>query len=112
MAIAVQVRRKVLAALDRGESAASIAQRFEIGERSVYRLQQRAREGQPVEPQVTGPRGPTKLTPADQRLLREAVETNRGVTARQMVPRLSVEVAESTICRAWKKMGLSLKKSL
>jgi transposase len=107
----VQVREKVLAALGRGESAGSIAKRLEVGERSVYRLQARRRAGLPIEPGKTGARGPTKLTPGDERLLREEVERRPGVTAKQMIPLLSVPVVESTICRAWQRMGLSLKKS-
>ena len=111
MAIAVQVREKVLAALGRGESAGSIARRFEIGVRSVYRLQARRRAGLPVEPSKTGVKGPTKLTPGDERILREEVERRPGVTAKQMIPLLSVAVAESTVCRAWRRMGMSFKKS-
>lgn len=111
MAIAVQVRKKVLAALERGESAASISKRFEIGERSVYRLQERQRVGKPIEPEKTGVKGSTKLTPEDERLLREAVERQPGVTAKQVIPLLSVQVVESTVCRAWNRMGLSFKKS-
>ena len=108
MAIALQVRRKVPGALGRDESAAAIARRLEVGERSVYRLQRRARGGRPLEPLATGPRGPTKLTPGNLRMLREAVEQDRSVTAGQVIPRLSMPVAVSTVCRAWKRMGLSL----
>lgn len=111
MAIAVQVRKKVFLALGRGESAGSIARRFEIGERSVYRLQARERAGLPVEPGKTGVKGATKLTPEDERLLREQVERRPGVTAKQMIPLLSVRVVESTVCRAWQRLGLSFKKS-
>ncbi|MEM8737921.1 MAG: helix-turn-helix domain-containing protein [Planctomycetota bacterium] len=54
MAIEVQTRRKILKALERGESASSIATRFEVGERTVYRLQSRSRAGKPIEPDKTG----------------------------------------------------------
>ena len=111
MAIAVQVREKVLAALGRRESAGSIARRLEIGERSVYRLQARQKAGLPIEPGKPGAKGPTKLTPEDERRLREEVERRPGVTAKQMIPLLSVQVVESTVCRAWRRMGLSLRKS-
>lgn len=100
MAIAVQVRKKVLAALERGDSATSIARRLEVGERSVYRLQARQRAGLPIEPGKPGVKRPTKLTPQDERLLREEVERRPGVTAKQMIPLLSVPVVESTVCRA------------
>jgi len=111
MAHPIQLRAKVLAALDRGESAASIARRFEIGERTVYRLQQRRREGQPLAPAKSGPKSFVKLTEQDLQLLREAVQRQPGITARQMIPKLSVQVVESTVCRAWKRLNLSFKKS-
>jgi transposase len=111
MAVPVQLRAKVLAALDRGESAASIARRFEIGERTVYRLQRRQRQGLPLTPAKSGPKGFVKLTQQDLQLLREAVQRQPGITAKQMIPQLSVQVVESTVCRAWKRLGLSSKKS-
>lgn len=111
MAHSLQLRRKVLAALERGESAASIAQRFEIGERTVYRLQERQRQGDSIEPNKTGPKRPTKLTPQDEQLLREVVVKQPGITAKQVTSMLSVQVVESTVCRAWKRLGITLKKS-
>jgi len=111
MVHSIQLRKKVLAALDRGESAASIARRFEIGERTVYRLQQRRRAGRPIEPDKCGPRRPTKLTPADDAVLREQIRLRPGITAQELIPQLGVEVAISTVCRRLKRLGLSLKKS-
>jgi len=111
MAVPVDTRRKILAALERGEAAASIALRFEIGERTVYRLQARHRTNLPVEPGKTGPLGPTKLTPDDEKLLLEAVRDRPGITAAEMAEKLSTKVAPSTICRAWNRLGLTRKKS-
>lgn len=111
MAHSVQLRLKVLAALDRGESAASIARRLEIGERTVYRFKRRRRDGQPVEPAKSGPKGTTKLTGQDLQLIRQTVQRQPGITAKQMIPLLSVAVVESTVCRAFKRLGLSLKKN-
>jgi len=110
MAIPLQTRRKVMRALERGEAAASIAKRLEIGERTIYRLKARVRVGQPLEPDKTGPRGSVKLTADDERLLREALDERPGITAQEMLPRLSVPVAISTVCRAWIRLGLSRKK--
>jgi len=111
MAIAVQVRRKVLSALERGESNISIASRFEIGERTVRRIRERRDAGLPIEPSKTGPKGHVKLTDADLQLMREQVAANPGITLMQLREMLSVEVVESTVCRALQKMGLSFKKS-
>ena len=52
-----------------------------------------------------------KLTEADDRLMRRMVSARPGVRAKQLIPLLSVHVVESTVCRALKRLGLSLKKS-
>ena len=111
MAIPVDTRRKVLAALKRGESAKSIATRFEIGERSVYRLQSRSRSKLPVGPSKPGPTGSVKLTAEDEKLLLDAVAERPGITASEMLEKLSVKVDQSTVCRAWIRLGLTRKKS-
>lgn len=107
----MQVREKVMAALDRGESAKSIAQRFEIGERSVYRFKARVAAGRPLAADKPGAKGSVKLTADDKQTLRELVDRRPGVTAKEAIPKLSVEVVESTVCRAWIRLGLSRKKS-
>ena len=111
MAYSMDLRLKVLAATDRGESEASVARRFEIGVRTVRRYKRRRRETGSVTPLKTGVKGPTKLTPADDRVMREQVAAKPGITARQLIPLLSVEVAQCTVCRRLKKLGLTLKKS-
>lgn len=110
MAIEVQTRRKVLKALERGESALSIATRLEIGERTVYRLQARDRAGKPVEPDKTGPQGSTKLTEDDEKALLEAVKERPGITAAEALEKIKTRVAESTVCRFWVRSNLSRKK--
>lgn len=111
MAIDLQTRRKVMAALDRGEAAASIARRFEIGERSVYRLKARVDAGRPLAADKPGAKGSVKLTADDEQILRQVVAERPGVTAKEAIPKLSVKVVESTVCRAWIRLGLSRKKS-
>ena len=111
MAIPVQTRRKMLAALQRGESVASVARRFEVTEQGLHKLRRTVRERGTLEPDKTGPKGHTKLTDDDLRRLREQVAAHPGVTLRELQGLLSVHVAESTVCRALKKMGLSFKKS-
>lgn len=111
MAYSKDFRLKVLAAVDRGESEASVARRFEIGARTVRRLKQRRRLTGGVAARKTGPRGPMKLTPADDQVLRQQVQRKPGITAGELRPMLSVTVSISTICRRLIGLGLSLKKS-
>lgn len=111
MAYSKDLRLKVLSFIDRGESEAGVARRFDIGERTVRRFKQQRRLTGDVTPRKSGPRGPMKLTPEDDALMGEQVRHRPGITARELVPMLSVEVAISTVCRRLNRLGLSLKKS-
>lgn len=110
MAYSMDLRLKVLAALDRGESQASVAQRFELGLRTVKRFKARRDAGR-VEADKTGPKLPIKLTPEDDQRMRDAIARRPGITLRELQAVVGVPVAESTICRRLKKLGLTLKKS-
>ncbi len=110
MAYSMDFRLKVVAALERGESQASVAQRLEISERTVRRFKKRHATGQ-LEADKTGPKSPMKLTPEDDQLMREQVALRPGITANELRAMLSVEVAECTVCRRLIKIGLTLKKS-
>ena len=111
MVIPVAMRRKMVAAVGRGESVASVARRFEVTQRGLHMLLKRLREGRSIEPDKPGPKGPTKLTPADDAKMLALIEADPGITLKRIAGRLSVEVAESTVCRRLKKLGLTLKKS-
>jgi len=110
MAHSMDIRRRVVSALERGESAASIACRLEIGQRTVYDLRQRHAAGR-LAPDKTGPQGPTKLTEADHQTLVRAVAQRPGITLRELASLMSVPVAESTVCRALRRLKVSFKKS-
>ena len=110
MATPTQLRHKIYDALDRGESAESIAHRFEIGRRTVDRLRQRRQAGLQIQPDKPGPKLHTKLTDQDLQTIRDAVTQKPDIMLREIQPMLSVKVNESTICRALQKMNLTLKK--
>jgi transposase len=101
----------MLAAVERGESVASVAQRFEVTERGLHKILKRYRERGTLEPDKPGPKKPTKLTPADDRKMLALIEQDPGITLNQIRAQLSVQVAESTVCRRLKKLGITLKKS-
>jgi len=111
MRIPIEMRKKMLAAVERGEPVAQVAQRFEITERGLHKLIRRVRErGGDLTPLKPGPRRPTKLTPRDDATMLELIERDPGITLNAIRTRLSVEVAESTVCRRLKRLGVSLKK--
>ena len=111
MAYSKDLRLKVMAALDHGESQEATARRFGIGVRTVRRIKQRRQQTGEVTAGKTGPQGPTKFTAKDDEVMIQQVRLKRGITARELVPMLSVEVAISTVCRRLIKLGLSLKKN-
>lgn len=110
MAYSMDLRERVVAAVGAGDSVAAVARRFGI-QRSTVR-DWRARHGRGgLAPGVPGPKGPVKLTPADEAVMRERVAARPGITAVELMPMLGVVVVESTVCRALRRLGLRLKKS-
>lgn len=110
MAYSKDLRLKVLAAVDRGETEAAVARHFDIGERTVRRYKQRRQQTGDVQALKTGPKQPTKLTAEDDRVMREQIAARPGITARELIPMLSVDISISAVCRRLIKLGLSLKK--
>jgi len=110
MAHSMDLRLRVLQALDDGQSLAGIARRFTVARATVRDWRDR-RAADRLEPGVPGPKDHVKLTEADLQRMREEVAKEPGIASKQLIPLLSVPVVESTVCRALKKMNLSLKKS-
>lgn len=109
MAYSMDLRLRVLAALDDGHTVASVARRFDLGEDAVRAYRRRRDATGSAEPLKTGPKKPIKLTPQDDAKMLELIEREPGVTLNAIRAQLSVEVAESTVCRRLKKLGISLK---
>ncbi|MEM1186753.1 MAG: hypothetical protein AAGI53_17345 [Planctomycetota bacterium] len=109
MRIPIEMRRRMLAAVDRGEPVVSVARRFEVTPEGLHRLIRRVRERGTLEPAKPGPKRPTKLTPADDAKMLGLIGRDPGITLNAIRAQLSVEVAESTVCRRLKKLGVSLK---
>ena len=110
MAYSMDLRRRVVAAVESGQTFTVVALRFEVARSTVRDWVARHRRGQ-LSPGVPGPKGSVKLTGSDDQKLRVAVAQCPGITAKQLMKLLSVPVVESTVCRALKRLGLSLKKS-
>lgn len=110
MAYSTDLRRRAVAMRERGETIAATARCFGV-ERSTIRDWCERAVRQEWEAGKPGPTGPVKLTAADDAVLMDAVAQRPGVTAKEVMPKLSVKVVESTICRAFIRLGLSRKKS-
>jgi transposase len=110
MAYSVDLRERVVLAVGEGESITWVARRFRVARSTVRDWQDRHRRGE-LTPGTPGPKGSMKLTAADEALLRQTIAEQPGITAKQLMPMLSVHVVESTVCRALRRLGLSLKRS-
>lgn len=105
MAYGMDFRRRVVAAVKEGETMNAVAKRFKIAQPTVRDWCDRDREGR-LEPNKTGPSGPRVLSEADHQLIREQVAARPRITARELVPMLSVPVAQSTVYRHLKLLDL------
>lgn len=110
MTYSMDLRERVVAAVAHGAAIAAVARRFSVARPTVRDWRDRARRDA-LPPGVPGPKAPIKLTPADDQVMREQVAARPGITAMALIPLLSVPVAECTVCRRLKKLGLTLKKS-
>lgn len=110
MTYSMDLRQRVVAALNRGESASAVARQFEVARSTATAWQTRAGSGK-LEPDKPGPTCPRKLTPADDRTLRDQVAVRPGITAKELMRFLGNKVVESTVDRRLIALGLRLKKS-
>lgn len=110
MAYSMDLRLRVVAAVEGGESQWAVSKRFAVTYPTVLNWCKRASEDR-LEPDKPGPTGPRVLSEADDQIMRDEVAKHPGITAKQLRAMLSVPVAESTVCRRLKKLGLRLKKS-
>ena len=110
MAYSMDLRERVVAAVADRHAIAVVARRYGVS-RPTVRLWRDWAAANRLAAGTPGPKSPTKLTPADDQLMREQIAKNPGITALQLQPMLSVKVVECTICRRLKNPGLSLQKS-
>ena len=110
MTYSMDLRERVVSAFESGQTLASVAKRFSVTWPTVRHWVDRHHRGE-LAPGTPGPKGSVKLTAADEQRMREVVAAQPGITAKQLMPMLSVQVVESTVCRALKRLGLSLKRS-
>jgi transposase len=101
------LRDRVLAAYDRGEPTARIAQSFSVCPAWARRLKQRRRETGQTTPR---PMGGARITKIDPVRLEQLVGEQPDATLEELRERLGVACSISGISMALKKLGLSFKK--
>jgi transposase len=110
-AYSMDLRERVLAACDAGRSTVEVARFYEVSPAWVRRLKQRRREWGIVEALPKNSGRKPKLTLDDQKRLVELVAETPDATLEELRDALEVKVNPATICRALKRLELTLKKS-
>lgn len=110
MSYSTDLRKRVVAAFDKGKSISAVARQFDVARSTVRDWRERARQDR-LEPDKTGPQQNVKLTPADLELIRRKTQQQPGITLAELCTLVSVDVVPSTIWRAMQQLGLPFKKS-
>jgi transposase len=112
-AYSVDLRRKIVEAVQRGMAKAQAARAFGVGISSVKRYVNLAQEGESLVPKKP-PGKERKLDQGATRLLEEDLHRRPEATylqrAKLLFELLGVQVSEATLCRAVKRLGYTLKK--
>ena len=101
------LRDKVLAACDRGMPTKQVSEVFDVSPAWVRRLKQRRRETGETSPR---PMGGATVIKIDMARLAELVVQQPDATLKELRERLGIVCAESAVCMALKRLGLSFKK--
>lgn len=106
MAYSMDLRERVVVAVEAGQAITAVARRFSIARPTVRDWRDRARRGN-LTPGTPGPQRPLKLTAEDVQLIRDSVAAEPGITAKQLANRLSVTVSLQTVYRHLNGLGRS-----
>ncbi|GMV27861.1 MAG: hypothetical protein AMXMBFR58_38920 [Phycisphaerae bacterium] len=101
------LRDRVIRAYQRGMATAEIARVFDVSPAWARRVKQRLRESGETAPRKMGSPGVRKI---DRERLAQLVSEQPDATLKELRERLGIQCAESAICTALKKLGLSFKK--
>ena len=112
-AYAIDLRRKIVDAIERGVPKAQAARTFGVGMSTVKRYANKAQRGEPLEPGKAPGKSP-KIDELIQKLLVEDLEERPFVSLKERCEYVEVIsglcVSRSTMCRSIARMGSTRKK--
>lgn len=103
------LRRRIVAAVEAGESIRSVAARFDVGLNTVCRLLKRLREHGTLDPRPHGGGREPYLRPDDMEALKRLVADDPDATLDQLRRRGGWDCSLTTIWRALEALDLTLK---
>jgi transposase len=107
----LELRRRILDALDRGVgSAPQLARLFCVAVNSVYNLRRLRSETGSLAPRPNPGGHPSAIPPERHDEVRRLVAEQPDLTLAQLRDRLGIDCSEAAVCRTLKKLGLTRKK--
>lgn len=110
----IDLRQRVVDALAHGLTQDEAAEQFDVGVATVYRWERLRREQGSVEPLPHGGGNPRAIDLAGDELLRKLVVEKPDSLLPELAKKLNAQIAApahvSSVSRALKRLGLSLKK--
>ena len=115
-AYSMDLRRRILAACDRGEGTKFVADRFGVSPSWIRRLKQRLREDGEMAPRPSGGDRRSKYDKAALKKLSKKVSAQPDITLEELgvwaKDELGISCSLMATHRALKRIGLTFKKSL
>ena len=109
----VDLRERIVSAVDKGQSISEVAARYDVSERTVKRYLKRREERGTIEADVS-PGRPRLLVQAQEAALIKQSETYPDATVAQHRDRWNkgkkVKLSSATMCRSLLRLGQTLKK--
>jgi len=114
-AIEIDLRERVLRAIDQGKSRVETAARFEVSNAWIGKILRQRRDTGSIAPLPHGGGAPPTVAGDDSEALRRAVERRPDATLEELRKFLAdergVRCSQMAVCRALRRLGLPLKKS-
>jgi transposase len=116
-AYSLDLRERIVAALDQGQTQKAVAERFAVSRSSVQRYARRQRQGRSLRREPIPGRPPKLRTDEHDALLRALLasvpdrDRTTGALARAWQEETGQTISQPTIWRRLKALGLSVKKS-
>lgn len=110
-AYSLDLRQRVVAAVDAGEDKAAVAQRFCVSRQWVNKLLRQRRDTRSIAPKAYSPGRKPKIQGDSEEALRQAVEKTADATLDELRQACGAPVSVTSVWRALRRLKITLKKS-
>lgn len=102
------LRERVLAAVDAGESIAGVARRFSVSRPTIHSWLRLRKDTGALQPREREPSG--RVLDKHRKRIEQRLQEKPGLTLKELQTKLKLPVSVSTVCRALQAWKLTYKK--